>query len=103
MADIENVLQQILESQLFMQNQFNRMQGQMDSMQGQMDSMQGQMDSMQAQINSNHKDVTKRLDRLELNQDAMKKFMFESDKSFKKSEETYKIIQDIKNIFAKED
>lgn len=117
LANTENVLQQILESQLFMQNQFNRMQGQMDSMQAQINSMQGQMDSMQAQINinhkdvverldkleNNHKDVTKRLDRLELNQDAMKKFMFESDKSFKKSEETYKIIQDIKNIFAKED
>ncbi len=96
MADMEKILEQILESQLFMQNQMNKMQGQMNSNHK---DVVNRLDKLE----NNHKDVVNRLDRLEDNQEAIKRFMFESDKSFKKSEETYKVIQDIKGIFVKED
>lgn len=114
---MENILQQILENQLFMQNQFNNMQNQIGTMQSQMGTMQDQIGTMQNQINTmdnkidnNHKQVMGRLDSvekrlltLENNQSAIKEFILQSDSSFRKSEETYRVIQDIRNIFAKED
>ena len=117
LADIEKILQQILENQLFMQNQMNKMQEQMGTMQGQIGTMQGQIGTMQGQmgtmdekIDNNHKEVIERLDnvekrltKLENNQDAIRRFMMESDSSFRKSEEAYRVIQDIKNVFVKED
>ena len=124
LADIEKILQQILESQLFMQNQMNKMQEQIGTMQGQintidekigtMDKKIGTMDkkigTMDEKIDNNHKEVIERLDnvekrltKLENNQDAIRRFMLESDSSFRKSEEAYRVIQDLKNVFAKED
>ena len=110
LADIEKILQQILENQLFMQNQMNKMQEQMGTMQGQIGTMQGQIGTMDEKIDNNHKEVIERLDnveerltKLENNQDAIRRFMMESDSSFRKSEEAYRVIQDIKNVFVKED
>lgn len=72
MSNTEKLLQQILENQVL----------------------------MQGQIDTNHKEVIKRLDRLEGNQDAIKKFIIESDDTFKKSEEAYDVIRSFKKIFS---
>ncbi|WP_353093170.1 hypothetical protein [Tissierella praeacuta] len=103
MADMENILQQILENQLFMQNQFNNMQNQFNNMQNQINTMDNKIDNNHKQVMDRLDNVEKGLLTLENNQSAIKEFILQSDSSFRKSEETYKVIQDIRNIFAKED
>lgn len=76
-----------LGNQLFMQNQLNDFGGRLDSIEGRLDTMENRMDLMQEQIDNNHREITRRLDKLEANQEAMKRFMIESDRSFQKSEE----------------
>lgn len=103
LADMENILQQILENQLFMQNQFNNMQNQFNNMQNQINTMDNKIDNNHKQVMDRLDNVEKGLLTLENNQSAIKEFILQSDSSFRKSEETYKVIQDIRNIFAKED
>ena len=121
---VEKILQQILENQLFMQNQMNKVEekmgtmeekmGIMDEKMGTMEEKMGTMEKkigiMDEKIDSNHKEVMERLDgvekrlsKVEGNQDAIKRFMMESDLSFRRNEETYRVIQDLKNVFTKED
>lgn len=57
--------------------------------------------TLERKIDKNHKEVITRLDRLEQNQDAIKRFILESDNTFKKSEETYKVYQELKQVFSK--
>ena len=107
---VEKILQQILENQLFMQNQMNKVEEKMGTMEEKMGIMEEKMGIMDEKIDSNHKEVMERLDgvekrlsKVEGNQDAIKRFMMESDLSFRRNEETYRVIQDLKNVFTKED
>ena len=107
---VEKILQQILENQLFMQNQMNKVEEKMGTMEEKMGTMEKKIGIMDEKIDSNHKEVMERLDgvekrlsKVEGNQDAIKRFMMESDLSFRRNEETYRVIQDLKNVFTKED
>ena len=101
MSNTEKLLQQILENQISMQNQMNGMQDQFGGMQNQFSGMQKKIGDMQNQIDSNHKEVVSRLDKLEQNQSAFKTFILNSDNTFKKSEEAYEVIEDLRRIFTK--
>ena len=46
------------------------------------------------------KEVIPKLDRLDSNQESIKRFILNSDKTFKKSEEAYDFIQKFREFFA---
>ena len=45
-------------------------------------------------------EVITRLDRLDSNQESIKRFILNSDDTFKKSEEAYDVIQKFREVFA---
>ena len=100
---VEKILQQILENQLFMQNQMNKVEEKMGIMEEKMGIMDEKIDSNHKEVMERLDGVEKRLSKVEGNQDAIKRFMMESDLSFRRNEETYRVIQDLKNVFTKED
>lgn len=73
-----------------------------NEMQSDMKDLKQNQNQMQEQINNNHEEVMSKLDTLEKNEEAIKDFIINSDNTFRKSEEAYQFVQNVKSYFKKQ-
>ena len=114
MTDRE-LLDMILENQISVQNRIKSNHSdivkRLDSLETNHSDIVKRLDSLETnhsdivkrldRLETNHSDIVKKLDRLETNQDAIKRFILNSDDTFKKSEEAYRVVQGFKDVLSK--
>lgn len=78
-------------------NMLEHIQSRLDSL----EKMQNSLDNLNQKVDNNHIEIVNKLDTLEKNQDAIMRYIINSDTAFQKSEVAFDFISKFKEAFSK--
>jgi DNA anti-recombination protein RmuC len=77
------------------------MNNRLDKVDNRLSTIDTRLTALESKVEQNHEEVIERVDAIESNQELIKKFINNSDSTFRKSEEAYDFMQNIKGYFNK--